>query len=243
MSDASSHRVADCLEEVHAELRSHGYALTSDQAIGLPKGFRENLSQNYYNSDTLHQDAGDIPVDRERARDVMRYGWSDAVLSLEPFDRITITDRAGIPGEREHSRVHLHKDLEAEKLIRTFLQLVPPERRQADGTFGINLFRTYTNVVTTPHHDYEEFLIFYIVDRIGDGAETRLYRPEDIAEGGTVLAEPVLTHQLNPGEIIIFEDKVFKHDTTSLIGPPGGTARRDALICTVDYRDTYLARL
>lgn len=239
MSDDSARRSADGLEGVRADLRSQGYAVTSDRAIGLPEGHRENFSLRYYNPETLHHDDGDFPVDRERARDVIRYRWSDDAVALEPFDRITITDRAGIDGEREHWRVHLLKDPEAEKLIHKILELVPPERRQADGTLGVNLFRTFTNVVTKPHHDDEEYVIIYVIDRIGNGAETYLYDP-DLVHDGQELPEPVLRQQLNPGDIIIFKDKTFKHGATPLIRPPGGTARRDALVCTVDYRTTYL---
>lgn len=239
MPEDPTRRLAGGLEEVQAALRSRGYALTSDRAVGLPTGFRENFCQEYYNSEILHHDPGDLPADRERARDVIRYKWNDDTLHLESYDRITITDRAGVPGGRDHSRVYLLKDPEVEQLVRRLLEFVPPERRQGDGTFGLNLFRTFTNVVTTPHHDKEEFVILYVVDRIGDGAETYLYNSEDVKDGQE-LPEPVLRQQLNPGDIIIFQDKTFKHGATPLISPPGGTARRDALICTVDYRSTYL---
>lgn len=57
-----------------------------------------------------------------------------------------------------------------------------------------------------------------------------------------MLGVPVLTQQLNPGGILIFEDRLFKHGTTPLISPPGGSARRDALICTFDYYSSYLGR-
>lgn len=242
MTDIPPRPSAAELEKIWSALRARGYALTNDEEIGFRAWRRENLSLRYYNSETLHHDPGDVPADRERARDVIRYWWHDDALALESFDRVTITDRAGISGEREHSRVLLLKDPEAEQLISTFIQLVPRERRQADGTFGVNLFRTYTNVVTTPHHDAEEFVILYILDRIGDGAETSLYHPDDVAENGQVLAEPILTQQLNPGDIFIFDDRAYKHGTTPLISPPGGSARRDALVCTVDLPSTYLDR-
>lgn len=240
MSDDSARRSAGGLEGAQADLRSQGYALTNDRTIGLPAGHRESFAQRYYNSGKLHHDPGDFPVDRERARDVIRYSWSDGALGLKEHDRITITDRARIKGKREHSRVLLLEDPEAEQLISMLLQLVPPERRQADGTFGVNLFRTYTNVVTTPHRDDEEFVILYVLDRIGDGAETSLYYAADVAEDGEVVGKPVCTQQLNPGDIFVFDDKAFRHDTTPLISPPGGSARRDVLVCTVDYRSTYL---
>jgi hypothetical protein len=41
--------------------------------------------------------------------------------------------------------------------------------------------------------------------------------------------------------LLIFEDKRFLHGATALEPPSGeATARRDALVCTVDYRTTYL---
>ncbi|MGH3404313.1 MAG: 2OG-Fe dioxygenase family protein [Streptosporangiaceae bacterium] len=161
---------------------------------------------------------------------------------MESYGQITLTNRAGISGKRDHSRVHLLEDPQAEQLIRRLLELMPPERRQPEGTFGINLFRTYTNVVTTPHHDREEYVILYVIDRIGDGAESYLYHPDDVTEDGRVLAGPILKQQLNPGDIFIFEDSQFKHGATPLADPPGGSARRDAFVCTFDYFDTYLGR-
>jgi hypothetical protein len=240
VSDDSSSPASAGLENAWSALARQGYALTNDQSIGLPDKFRENFSQTYFNPRTLHHDPGDRPADRQRARDVIRYEWHDDVLDLRSHDRITITNRAGIPGKRDHSRVRLLEDPQAEELVRTILCLVPPSRRQPDGTFGVNLFRTFTNVVTTPHHDNEEFIILYILNRIGGGAETYLYTPDDVTEEGKVLAPPVLWRQLDPGDIIIFEDKLYKHGATPLTSPPGGTAVRDALVFTVDYRSTYL---
>jgi hypothetical protein len=223
-----------------ADLTGQGYALTSDRAIGLPVDFRDKFREAYFNDQTLRNDKGDWPVDRQRARDVIRYEWRDGGLELDTFHKITITDRAQQRGEREHARVKLLPDPRAEELIRALLALVPPSRRQHEGTFGINLFRTFTNVVTTPHHDDEEFIILYILNRIGEGADSYLYEPDDVSDDGQVMAEPVLMQQLNPGDLIVFEDQKFKHGATPLISPPGGTAMRDVLVCTVDYRTTYL---
>ncbi|MGH3278393.1 MAG: 2OG-Fe dioxygenase family protein [Trebonia sp.] len=241
MSDNATQHVPDCLSGVWDALKSKGYAVTSDQPIGLPEKFRRNFRGMHFNDWTLRHDEGDLPVDRLRARDVIRYQWHDERLSLQRHDAITITNRAGIAGRREHARVELLNDPPARDLIRALLHLVPPARRQPEGTFGVNLFRTFTNVVTKPHHDNEQFIIIYVLDRIGDGAETYLYAPADVTDSGEIKGEPVLRQQLNPGDIIIFEDTLFKHGTTQLINPDGGAAtRRDALICTVDYRCTYL---
>ncbi len=240
MSDDATPYVSYGHNDVWSALKSRGYAIINDQSIGLPEKFRTNFHGAYFNDSTLRHDEGDWPVDRQRARDVIRYQWHDRGLGLRRHDAITISDRADIPGEREHARVELLDDPQARDLIRALLQLVPPARRQAEGTFGVNLFRTFTNVVTKPHHDNEQFIIIYVLDRIGEGAETYFYAPADVTDDGEIKAPPVLRQQLNPGDIIIFEDKLFKHGATPLINPPDETARRDVLVCTVDYRGTYL---
>jgi hypothetical protein len=239
VSDEST-RTLPGLDHAWAALTRQGYALTNDRAIGLPEYFREKFRDTYFNSDVLRRDPGDIPVDRERARDVVRYQWLDDGLHIEEHDTITITDRSGIAGERDHKRVKLLNDPQAEILVRTLLSLVPPSRRQADGTFDVNLFRTFTNVVSGPHCDDEQFCLIYLLNRVGDGAETYLYNAGDFSVQGKPTAEPILTHQLSPGEIIIFEDKRFKHGATPLTPPCGGSAMRDAVVCTVDYQETYL---
>jgi hypothetical protein len=224
-----------------ASLIAQGYALTSDRALALPEKFRQNFSDAYFNSWTLRHDEGDWPIDRQRARDVIRYQRCGTNLHLQQHDSITITDRADIPGKRDHARIELLKDAQAAEMIDILLNLVPPGRRQEQGTFGVNLFRTFTNVVTKPHHDNEEFIILYVVDRIGEGAVTHLYNLDDVDNEGQVTGAPVLEQQLNPGDIMIFEDRRYKHDASPLISRLGASAMRDAVVCTVDYHETYLA--
>lgn len=240
MSDETKDHTSSGHEHAWAELARQGYVLTTDRSIGLPDKFRQNFRDTYFNDRTLRHDDGDWPVDRQRARDVIRYQWNGSDLRVERHDTITITERAGIPGKRDHARVELMEDPQAVEMIRALLWLVPPDRRQSDGTFGINLFRTFTNVVTKPHHDNEEFVIIYVIDRVGEGAETHLYHPQDVTDDGKVTGPAALKHQLDPGDLIMFEDGRYKHDASPLIDPPGGNARRDALVCTVDYRSTYL---
>ena len=228
------------LSAVWRAVESDGYAVVSDESLGLPEKFRPNFRGAYFNDRTLRHDEGDMPVDRLRARDVIRYQWRDGNLGLSLHDAITITNRAGIAGRREHARVELLDDPQARDLVRALLHLVPPGRRQDEGTFGVNLFRTFTNVVTKPHHDNEEFIIIYVLDRVGEGAESYLYAPQDVTGDGETTAPPRLRQQLNPGDLIIFEDARFKHGATPLVNPDGGATRRDAIICTVDHRGTYL---
>jgi hypothetical protein len=229
------------INKVWNSLDERGYAIVDEESIGISSKDREKFGRTYFNSDTLRNDEGDWPIDRERARDVIFYQWNEDKLELDEFETVTIVNRAGIEGKRDHARVRLLEDTFAAKLVRNLLALVPKDSRQDEGTFGINLFRTYTNVVTTPHQDHEQFVITYVIDRVGDGAETYLYRPEDVREDGEVTGEPILRQQLDPGQMIIFEDQRFKHGATPLVPLPAGQARRDAVICTVDYRETYLS--
>lgn len=242
MSDDST-RTPPGLDRVWAALRRQGYALTNDRAIGLSEKFRKDFRETYFNDSVLRHDSGDMPEDRKRARDVIHYEWRGDALDLKEHATITITDRADIPGQRDHSRVLLLDDPRGEKLVRALLSLVPAERREFDGTFGVNMFRTFTNVVSKLHRDYEQFVITYVLDRVGGGAETSLYERGDVTDDGTVPADakPVLRHQLNPGEVIIFDDERFRHGATPLEAPADDSTRRDALVCTIDYHETYLA--
>ena len=239
MSDDPNGKEPD-LEHVWSALAGQGYALTSEDEIRLPEKFRENFVQTYFTDAHIRHDPGDWPVDRKRARDVVRYWWRDGGLRLREHRTIAITDRAGIPGRRVHSRVRLLEDPQAEEFIRTLLSLVPPGRRRPTGTFGVNLFRTFTDVVTKPHRDNEELIFLYVLDRQGEGAESYLYDPHDVTPEGKAIGNPIMQQQLNPGDIIIFDDARFMHGATPLEALPDGTSMRDVLVCTVDYPATYL---
>jgi 2OG-Fe dioxygenase len=241
MADTSASNSASELRRVHENVTEHGFALTTEWDIGLPLKCGKNLQETYFSGGQLRHDDGDRPYDRERARDVILYEWNDDKPTLKEYETIAIWDRSEIKGERIHKRIELLHDPQARELIETFISLVPEDRRQQRGTFGVNLFRTHTNVVTKPHQDDEEFIILYVLGREGDGAESYLYKYDDDA-GTEEVGEEILRKQLNPGDLMIFEDRRFKHGATPLIPPPGGQAKRDVLICTVDFSTTYLQR-
>ena len=223
-------------------MTNHGFALTTEWDIGLPAKCGKNLRETYFDGGQLRHDDGDRPHDRERARDVILYEWNDGKLNLEEYETIAIWDRSEIKGERIHQRIELLNDRQAQDLIETFISLVPEDRRQQRGTFGVNLFRTYTDVVTKPHQDKEEFIFLYVLDREGDGAVSYLYAHDEQKSGIDEVGEQVFRKQLNAGDLMIFEDRLFKHGATPLIPPPGGRAKRDVLVCTVDFPTTYLER-
>jgi 2OG-Fe dioxygenase len=234
---------SSAMARVHDEISLQGYAITSERDVGLPEKCGWEFRENYFNSGELRHDPGDFPVDRERARDVIRYQWHGDELTLEEYDTIVIHDRSGIKGDRIHKRIELLQNLVARQLVETFIRMVPEDRRQPEGTFGVNMFRTHTDVVTKPHQDNEEFIFLYVLDRVGDGAVSYLYDDDGTGCPGVADdAKPLMWRQLNPGELMVFEDARFKHGATPLVPLATSDAKRDVLVCTIDYPSTYLER-
>jgi len=223
---------ADGMREAWSGVAEKGYAVVRDTDLGLSPTLRTHFSERYFNDEVLEVDVAGVHKDRDRARDVVRYEWNGRSLSLAEYHTVTIQDRSGYVAARDHKRVELLSDPRAAEWITAALTLVPPRFRQPIGTFGINFFRTRTTVVSGPHHDDEEFCLVYVVDKIGDGAQTRLH---DTDEAQTVK----LRHTLEPGEMLIFRDAQYLHDVTPLEADGSTHCHRDAIVCTVNYRDTY----
>lgn len=217
---------------IHKKLREDGYALTNDADLGLGKLVREHIHGTYFTNEYLRRYPFDIPADRERARDVVRYGWSGDGVVLTEHDTVAIEGRGDQRFRREFERVELLADDHFRSWIATALSLVPTDRRLPRGTFGVNLFRTHTQVVTKPHQDEEEYILIYVLERVGSGAESELHR----------IGSAEIEHRstLEPGDLIIFRDDDFKHTALPIVRPADGReAHRDALVCTVNYPHTY----
>jgi hypothetical protein len=221
------------VQRVQESILVHGFARVTDRMLGLPRDFRGKLSETYFNDEVLRSDVPDLPVDRKRARDVIYYEWDNPRLHLSEYEDILIRNRGDIPGERRHSRVLLLGNDYARAWVTACLSLVPAQLRHDRGTFGVNLFRTYTNVVTRPHQDNEEFIIIYVLDKIGGGAKSYLCRSDNPEKR-------IFFETLRPGEILIFRDSDFLHGATPLEPQGNRSTQRDAMICTVDYPSTYL---
>ncbi|MCE7008309.1 2OG-Fe dioxygenase family protein [Kibdelosporangium philippinense] len=214
-------------------MRTAGYFLGSDDTLGLRPGFRQRLHQNYFTEAVLRNYPDDSPADRERARDVLRYRWSsEDKVELSRHDAIGLGTGNGRKGPTEVARAELSADAEVTAWTAGILSCVPPEKRLEEGTFGVNLFRTRTQVVSGPHQDHEQFIVVYVVAKTGTGAETSLHTVDDEAD-------VVVRTVLRPGEFVIFDDSRFKHSASPLIDPPDGKAMRDVLVCTVNYPGTY----
>ena len=215
------------VERIWEELSLVGYANCTDEDLGMDPGLRDHIVDRYYN-DTLRSAlprVRDVPTDRDRVRDVIRYTWAGPVLGLAEHDTTALVDRGGQPGIRQYHRIMALDDAMLRGWIGTLISLVPPDHRRASGAFGLNLMRARTLVVTEPHRDDEDFVITYILARVGQGAESQLFDPET--------KEIVSAVQLEPGQLLIFDDNRFLHGVTPLVPLPGSLARRDALICTI----------
>jgi hypothetical protein len=223
---------AQGLSRLWEDLAKRDFARTTDTELGLPAQLRPHISRHFFNEEVLEGDHPEVHKDRDRARDVIRYRWSGDRLVLREHDTVEIRDRSGFMGSRTVTRVELLTDPLMTTWIRTVLGIVPPHLRQEEGTFGVNFMRTRTTVVSGPHQDEEEYVLVYVVDKHGGGAETTLHRagdPDDIVHRMT----------LTPGDLLIFRDAAFLHSVTPLTPVGSSPTRRDALVCTVNYPDTY----
>jgi hypothetical protein len=217
---------------VWERLAKDDFAVVTDAALGLPAELRPHVARRFFSDDVLEADHPGVHRDRQRARDVVRYDWTGDRLTLREHDEIEIRNRSGFMGTRSVNRVTLLTDPLMDLWIRVVLSAVPPYLRQERGTFGVNFFRTRTTVVSGPHQDDEEFVVIYVVDKVGGGAESTLHRfndPDDV----------VLRTTLEPGDLLIFRDQAFLHSASPLETTGTTPARRDAVVCTVDYHTTY----
>ena len=222
----------DELHRVREELAKRDFAITSDHALGLPVRTRRHIGDTYFAESVLEGDHPAVHQDRDRARDVIRYRWDGDDLTIREHDTVAIRDRSGFSGERTPTRTLLVGDELMAGWIRSVLGLVPAHLRQAEGTFGVNFLRTRTSIVSGPHQDEEQYVVIYVAGKIGTGGESTLHT---VGDPDQVLYR----HTLQPGELIIFRDEAFLHNASPLVNPDSGTARRDAVVCTVNSPETY----
>jgi hypothetical protein len=231
------------IRRVHRQIDRYGYAVTTDEEIGFSAVARKHIASVYFTDEVLsvESDPSTFPPNRLRARDVLRYTWPGSAQwpLLAKFDDVSLTTPIGLAGEHPHGkrRTYSRVDCLADPLFATLIEkqlsLTAPPDRQKRGTFSVNLLRTHTDVVKSLHQDGEQYVIIYVVDRDAEGGETSLHS----------LGSPhkkVFAAELRPGEMLIFRDAEFLH-TASPIRPAAGNnlARRDVLICTVDYPETH----
>lgn len=214
---------------VREKLSAEGFVVTNDRELGIDSAFREEFHRGYFTEEHLRRYPDDIPVDRLRARDVLRYDRVGEDVLVRGHHDIGIEGRGEHAGRREFVRTALSGDRRFVEWVKAVLSVIPVEERQERGTFGVNLFRTSSKVVTRPHRDGEQFIIVYVVDKACEGGVTTL---QD--DSGAIVHKDALA----AGEMIIFRDADFLHNASELAAK-GGESRRDALVCTVNYPDTY----
>jgi hypothetical protein len=216
-------------ERAHADMRERGFTIVTEDELGFP-GLRFKILAEIFRPEVLLPNPdtqGPVP-DRWRAKDFLHYEWADGqtcLLTETSADRFA---RLGVEG-RPAPRLHWMKVPGGAEMAAAQLSLIPPEARHERGTWGVHAFRSFNDVVNSPHRDGFEYGITYVLDRIGDGARSYLFE-NDVQ---------VLDHQLAPGEILLFHDARFMHGATPLEGPPG--RRRDALVIQFDAPEDIVA--
>jgi hypothetical protein len=227
MSDLPAGECRAVMNRIWEQLDRRGYADCTDEDLGASPGLRDDVISHYYEEamrSTLPQ-VRDVPADRSRIRDVISYSWAGAgALDLSEHDLIALTDRGGQLGVRQYPRVMALADPMLTRWIEILISLVPPNRRRIRGSFSLNFMRTHTLTVAKPHRDDEDFVITYVIARSGDGAESQIIAPKT--------REVVHAIQLDPGQLLISDDRRFLHYTTPLDPHFGKEAHRDTMVCT-----------
>jgi PAS domain S-box-containing protein len=203
-----------------ARIQSHfiqnGYALLSENDLHGLGQMRLQMA-TYFTKNRLKRPGNEFPADRERARDVILYEWQDSLACVKLTENDNVTIRRPGGNRDEYSRVWILENSIGCRFAATILSLIPPCWRQRNGTLGINLLRTFTDIVTEPHQErFGQFAGIWVISKTGNGAETYLY---DYFTPGRL----VFKHVLQPGELIIFNDEIFLHGATPL-SPINGQA-------------------
>src|SRR5215470_3600894 len=81
----------------------------TDRELGRPKTLRKHIHSTYFTPEYLRTYDFDVPADRERARDVVRYEWNRDDVLLREHDTVAISNRDG-KAFREFERVELLAD-------------------------------------------------------------------------------------------------------------------------------------
>ena len=225
--------------DIQEDLRTKGFGIIPDADFDFSLESRASINA-LYNEAILQSDMPHVyPADRLRARDVVHYKWQDKELFLTEHSTITIKTPKGTRGNhphevvREYKRIFLLSKPAFRNIIECLLYMIPSEERQAEGTIGINLFKTFSDVVSGPHQDGVQFVGIYIPGKHCTGSETTLTlvnKPKEV----------ILRRSLEVGDLLIFRDKNFMHNVSPLESPMDNSIKfRNALILTIDYKDTY----
>jgi len=238
MTERGTHapEFAPNLEAAWEMLQTQGWVLISDKNrdLGLDPSFRPYVLKHYFNKRGLLQpETYDVkPYDRLRARDVVKFNWRNLDEPLTEDDSTTIAPKDYSSQARTYKRTELVHDKRFNRWLEAQSMLMPgvshhPTIEENPIHIGVNLFRTFTDVVNSPHRDSTGFVSVFVVDKHGEGATSELYR-----EGSQT---PFLRHPLQPGQELVFDDTQFLHSATPLIPASDGKAHRDTIICTYDF--------
>lgn len=230
------------LVRIQSELQDRGFAHTHDESLGLPLDLPEHLEKVFFTDDHLGPEVEGVPpYDRMRARDVVEYERRGGQIALAEF----ITSAQPVNFDHSYDRVYnrpyaLEDDLQA-RWVATLLSMVPLPERDTHGTIGINYTRTFNYVVGWAHQDATSFSAIYVTKRETKGATTILH-PRD-KNNPTEFRTELISYgvTLEPGEYLIFDDRMYKHNVTPLEPRhPGDDGKyRDTIIGQIQRSSNY----
>jgi|GEM_PF-2270456 len=240
------------LNKVREQLALKHFAILDDEILGeFGTIFRTHLLDGYFNNPSVvRAHEHDVPRDRKRARAVARVAFLDSGTIISGQDIIYLTQPGVYLGEhttnavhhnpdpaiirpKEYSKIEIFKDPWLLQFISHLNELIPEQERALTTTFGINAFRTHSDVVSKPHQDGVNYVVVYVVDIKGNTPRTRLYPIDHIS--GTPNERPKISKQLQPGQLIIFKDSQYRHYTSALTSYTSEDPQRDVMVFTADY--------
>jgi hypothetical protein len=104
------------------------------------------------------------------------------------------------------------------------------------GKIGVNFFEVFTDVVSGYHHDEVDYAVVDRLDRRGGGTVTEL-RPLGAKRSALTIGA------LEPGQKVIFDDRLRAHKTGKLEKLNGGGCFARSIVSTVDYESPLSDRV
>ncbi len=165
----------ESIARAHLHFIQNGYVLLSENDFNGLAQMHQQMA-TYFSENRLKRPGNEFPADRERARDVIVYEWQDSLAHVLLAENDNVTIRRPNGNRDEYNRVRILENSIGYQFAATVLSLIPACWRQRSGALGINLLRTFTDIVTEPHQErFGQFVGIWVINKTGEGAETYLY--------------------------------------------------------------------
>jgi hypothetical protein len=209
------------------DLATQGFATFHDSdLVEDAEARRERFREKFFRD--MQEDLPEVHGSRQRLRDRFIYERrSGQVVLAEAPDGGSVLNHH-YKSKRVYKREFLLDSSYIHDLVTQVLIVIPYNMTKSVESFGANLFRTSGVTVNSRHQDNAQFAIIMVVGKNGHGDVTEL----SLDKEGTQI---VFARELNPGDILLFEDACFYHYTRGLQSLEGVPPYRDAFVATIEY--------